>query len=87
MAGGAIAARERDRSARAAGFNQRRMIDPRLQREIIEAVRRRWSLDQIEEALIDPAYLGEEKKAAPWLYADALKEQPPGEREPALIRG
>jgi hypothetical protein len=61
-------------------------MDTRLQREIIEAVRRGWSLDQIEEALIDPALLGEDEKAALWLYANALTEQPRGEREPALLQ-
>lgn len=50
-------------------------MNPRLQREIAHAVRTGWSLDQIEEALIDPAKMAEDEKAALWLYAEVLSQR------------
>jgi hypothetical protein len=46
-----------------------------LQRTIAQAVLAGASVAEIEEALIDPAPLDEEHKAALWLYAEALRER------------
>ena len=43
-----------------------------LQRQIARAVRAGVELDEIEELIIDPAPVDEERKAALWLYAEAL---------------
>jgi hypothetical protein len=43
-----------------------------LQRQIARAVRAGVELDEIEELVIDPAPVDEERKAALWLYAEAL---------------
>lgn len=55
------------------------------QRRIIQAVKAGMSLDAIEEAIIDPAPVEEDEKAALWLYAQALRERPTPTREPALV--
>jgi hypothetical protein len=45
------------------------------QRRIALAVRAGAELDEIEVAIIDPAPVDEEQKAALWLYAEALEER------------
>lgn len=62
-------------------------MDSELHRQIVEAVRTGARLDAIDDALIAPARLDEEEKAALWLYAEALQAQSPPEREPALLGG
>jgi hypothetical protein len=56
-----------------------------LHRRIAAAVRAGTSLDRIEDAIIDPADLEDDDKAALWLYAEALEERHVGEREPTLL--
>lgn len=46
---------------------------PDLHGEIYEAVQAGARLEQIEEAIIDPAGVDEEHKSALWLYAEALR--------------
>jgi hypothetical protein len=46
-----------------------------LQRQIAQAVRAGVDLDEIEELVIDPSPLDDERKAALWLYAEALEER------------
>jgi hypothetical protein len=58
-----------------------------LHRQIAAAVRTGTSLDRIEAAIIDPADLEDDEKAALWLYAEALGDRPVGKREPALLPG
>ena len=60
-------------------------MDSELHHQIVEAVRTGAQLDAIDDALIEPARLDEEEKAALWLYAEALRDQGPPEREPALL--
>jgi hypothetical protein len=55
-----------------------------VQRRVIDAVRGGAPLVEIESRIIEPAYLGEDEKAALWLYAEALQELRVREREPAL---
>jgi len=55
-----------------------------LQRRVVEAVRAGAPLVEIESAIIEPAHLDEDEKAALWLYADALQDLNGHEREPAL---
>jgi hypothetical protein len=47
-----------------------------LQLRVAEAVRDGVGLGEIEQAIIDPAPVDEEHKAALWLYAEALRERP-----------
>jgi hypothetical protein len=56
-----------------------------LQRRVVEAVQIGAPLVEIESAIIEPAYLDEDEKAALWLYAEALLDRSGHEREPALI--
>jgi hypothetical protein len=55
-----------------------------VQRRVIDAVRGGAPLVEIELRIIEPAYLGEDEKAALWLYADALRELRALESEPVL---
>ena len=55
-----------------------------LQARVIQAVREGLDVDQIEEAIIDPAPLDEDEKAALWLLAQALREREPITRQSAL---
>jgi hypothetical protein len=48
---------------------------PGLQQQIAFAVQAGADLDEIEQAIIDPAPIDEEQKAAMWLYAEALDER------------
>ena len=56
-----------------------------LQLRVAEALRAGSGLVEIEEAIIDPALVDEEQKAALWLYAEALRERPSLPRAPALL--
>jgi hypothetical protein len=57
-----------------------------LQRQVVQAIRAGAGLVEIEQAIIDPAPVDEEHKAALWLYAEALRERPSLEqRELALL--
>jgi hypothetical protein len=47
-----------------------------LQREIAHAIVAGLDLDEIQEAIIDPAPLDADEKAALWLYADVIRERP-----------
>lgn len=46
-----------------------------LQQQIAFAVQAGANLDEIEQAIIDPAPIDEDQKAAMWLYAEALDER------------
>ncbi len=56
-----------------------------LQLQVAQAVQGGVSLLEIEEAIIDPAPVDEEHKAALWLYAEALRDRPGLERELVLV--
>ena len=60
-----------------------------LHRRVHEAVAAGTSLDVVEQTIIDRTSLDEEQRAALWLYAEALRDQPGvrarlGPRLPAL---
>jgi hypothetical protein len=46
------------------------------QRQIAQAILAGANLEEIEQAIIDPAQLDEEEKSALWLYAAGLQERP-----------
>ena len=50
-------------------------MDSGLQEQVAHAVRAGLGLGEIEELVIDPAPLGEEEKAALWLFAEVLEER------------
>ena len=47
-----------------------------LQRRVSDAVLAGSTLDVIERTIINRAVIDEEQRAALWLYANALREQP-----------
>jgi hypothetical protein len=47
-----------------------------LHHQIAQAILVGMDLDEIQDAIIDPAPLEGDEKAALWLYAEALKERP-----------
>lgn len=51
-------------------------MDSYLQREVAEAVASGASLSAIEQTIIDRTSLDEEERAALWLFAELLKDQP-----------
>ncbi len=57
-----------------------------LHGQIAQALRAGHDIDDIEQAIIEPAAIAEEEKSALWLYAQVLSEQPRirRPRDPAL---
>jgi hypothetical protein len=53
--------------------------------QIAKAVRAGTYLDEIERTLIEPVPVGEDEKAALWLYAQVLTEWPGIRREPMSV--
>jgi hypothetical protein len=47
-----------------------------LHGQIGQALRAGRDIDEIEQAIIEPAAIAEDEKSALWLYAQVLSEQP-----------
>jgi hypothetical protein len=80
-----------DTRAFVAGKRRGENMTEDLHRQIAEATLAGLDLDEIQDAIIDPAPLDLEEKSALWLYAEVLQARPHGrilaelEPVPALV--